>query len=173
MNNKRFSVKDGLSYHPLYATWNKMIRRCYSEKDSGWVHYGAKGIKVTTRWHDFENFITDMYEYWKPDLTLERKNVFKDYGPENCEWITIDEQQRNKQIYATNKTGVAGTRVEFKKNTWYILARVQFNKVRKSKRWSIRRLGYEEALKEAQLWLTEQYKALGFGETHGANNAVS
>lgn len=33
---------------------------------------------------------------YQEDLTIERKDFDKDYCPENCEWITIDQQQRNK-----------------------------------------------------------------------------
>jgi hypothetical protein len=42
----------GLSDHPLYYTYQDMIRRCYDIRRKDYKHYGGRGIKVCKRWRD-------------------------------------------------------------------------------------------------------------------------
>jgi hypothetical protein len=87
--------KWGKKLLPTRHVWQLMLRRCYNPKDGVYCHYGARGILVCDRWHEFENFLKDMGV--KPEkLSLERKNVNKNYSPENCCWATPKEQARNK-----------------------------------------------------------------------------
>ncbi|MGG0789279.1 hypothetical protein ABE132_11210 [Peribacillus simplex] len=46
--------------HSLYYTWNGMMYRCYKKKHSHYKYYGAKGVTVDERWHDFWNFVYDV-----------------------------------------------------------------------------------------------------------------
>ncbi|MEJ9232239.1 hypothetical protein LAV79_22840 [Peribacillus butanolivorans] len=46
--------------HPLYYTWNGMMYRCYKEYHSHYKYYGARGVRVEERWHDFWNFVEDV-----------------------------------------------------------------------------------------------------------------
>lgn len=71
-----------------------MIARCTSPSHVRWKRYGGRGIKVCKRWLKFENFLADMGE--RPEgMTLDRKDVDKDYAPSNCKWSTTKEQARN------------------------------------------------------------------------------
>jgi hypothetical protein len=57
--------------------------------------YGGAGIGVCESWQNFEGFLSDMGQ--APDeLTLERVDNNKGYGPDNCKWATYGEQNRNK-----------------------------------------------------------------------------
>lgn len=83
----------------LYDIWNGMIRRCTNPscKDFSW--YGARGIDVCEEWKtSFESFVlwskTNGYE---SHLTLDRINSDGDYYPQNCRWITMSEQARNRR----------------------------------------------------------------------------
>ncbi|WHX92028.1 hypothetical protein [Peribacillus simplex] len=46
--------------HSLYYTWNGMMYRCYKKYHSHYKYYGACGVTVDERWHDFLNFIEDV-----------------------------------------------------------------------------------------------------------------
>ncbi len=86
----------GLSHTPLFNCWLGIMARCYNKKSSCYKFYGKKGIRVCKRWHKKMNFFRDMGPTWQQDLTLERKNVYGDYRPGNCCWITRDRQAANK-----------------------------------------------------------------------------
>lgn len=79
-----------------YSTWQNMIARCHNENSSGYYKYGARGIKVCDRWRKFENFLEDMGEKENKDMSIERINPFLGYSKDNCKWIPLSDQQKNK-----------------------------------------------------------------------------
>jgi hypothetical protein len=73
-----------------------MRQRCNYSGHKSYVDYGARGIKVCTRWDSFENFLADMG--LRPEgKTIGRIDNQKGYGPDNCRWETMIEQQRNRR----------------------------------------------------------------------------
>lgn len=92
------SITHGMSGHPLHNVWNSMIQRCYNEKSASYKNYGARGIRVCSRWREsFENFYADMGERPTNEHSIERLDGNKDYQPDNCVWATRKEQARNKR----------------------------------------------------------------------------
>jgi len=83
--------------HPLYKTWENMIRRCHSETHERFKDYGGRGITVCARWRSsFYAFLVDMGD--RPDgLTLDRRDNDGNYEPSNCRWATLSEQQLNRR----------------------------------------------------------------------------
>ena len=101
---QRERVKHGYSRRgavtTTYKTWRSIKDRCFNPTQDNYKYYGGRGITVCERWldkeHGFENFLADMGE--QPDgLTLDRENSSGDYTPENCRWITQQEQCNNQR----------------------------------------------------------------------------
>jgi S-adenosylmethionine decarboxylase proenzyme len=87
----------GLSHSPTWRSYTSMMSRCYRPDNSSYKRYGGVGITVCDRWkNSFSLFLEDMGERPK-GKTLDRKNPFGNYSPENCRWATPEEQEKNKK----------------------------------------------------------------------------
>jgi len=84
------------TYDPAYNVWKKMRRRCGNPKDDHYHWYGAKGVSVCNRWHDFRTFKADMGERPSAKHSIDRIDNSKGYEPGNCRWATQQEQNRNR-----------------------------------------------------------------------------
>jgi hypothetical protein len=88
----------GKTTTPEYRTWVLIRARCYCKTHHKFPDYGAKGIRVCSRWmNSYKNFLADMGRKPSAQHTLDRKDGTKGYTPGNCRWATRKQQNRNKR----------------------------------------------------------------------------
>lgn len=101
------NITHNMTHTRLYRIYKGMIARCYYPTSERYNAYGGRGIKVCDEWKNdrakfFEWALANGYS---DDLTIERKDVDGDYCPENCCWIPLKDQYKNKQSNAPYKKG--------------------------------------------------------------------
>lgn len=85
------------SNRPEYGVWYQAKRRCYDRNNYLYKNYGGRGITMCERWRDnFEAFLADMGPRPSSNMSLERIDNMRGYEPENCKWIPMTEQNKNK-----------------------------------------------------------------------------
>ena len=76
--------------------WRTMVARCYNPKRQDYRWYGGRGIEICFEWlnnpSSFEEWAIE--NGYNDNLTIDRINVDKNYMPENCRWISIEENVR-------------------------------------------------------------------------------
>ncbi len=98
-------------YPRIYSIWLSMIRRCYDPKAENYERYGAKGVTVCEEWRNsFEAFLRWTLERsdYQENLTLDRIDNTKPYGPDNCRWVDYYIQEQNRGPQKRNKLGILG-----------------------------------------------------------------
>ena len=95
---KRYTVqRHGLCTHPLYVMWCGMNERCNNPNAGNYKWYGGKGIGICEEWRDFLTFYRwALANGWKKGLSLDRINGLKNYSPENCRFVSHQQQCRNR-----------------------------------------------------------------------------
>ena len=97
----------------IYNCWDKVLARCYNDKNTVYKYYGAKGVKVSSRWHCYTNFAKDIKElpgwdeekFRSGELQLDKDKLQQDipkskmvYSKETCYWLTPKENNKYKEV---------------------------------------------------------------------------
>lgn len=106
----------GLSRHPLYGRWYRMMRRCYTPSEHQYADYGGRGIEVCREWHDPATYITYVEQELGPrpgpGYSIDRIDNDLGYQPGNLRWATRSQQNGNQRqrVLAGYPLGEAGAR---------------------------------------------------------------
>lgn len=103
-------TKHGMFGTPTYSSWSSMMTRCYNKKSKAYIRYGAKGIVVCEKWHDFKEFLLSMGEKPCKGMSIERIDNSGNYEPSNCIWATNTIQMRNTSRTKLSKQDVLAIR---------------------------------------------------------------
>lgn len=96
-------TKHGKRYTRLYKVHTSMIQRCTNPNAHGYENYGGRGIKVCDEWKEYSSF-----EKWAKEngydetakhgkCTLDRIDTNGNYEPDNCRFVNMQVQQRNRR----------------------------------------------------------------------------
>jgi len=96
--------KENLS---LWNSYHSMKKRCLNPNCKRYKDYGGRGIEICGEWlKGFDEFADwAKANGYRNGLTIERKDVNGNYEPDNCIWITRQQQAFNKRgsIFVTYK----------------------------------------------------------------------
>lgn len=86
----------------LYDVLRMMKKRCNDKSCKQYADYGGRGIKVCDKWSNgldgYRNFRSWAEKNgYKEGLTIDRIDNDKGYSPQNCRWVTVKDQCRNKR----------------------------------------------------------------------------
>lgn len=109
----KYNTKHNGSYSRLYSVWGGIKARLYNKKNSHYVYYGARGIKMCKEWRtDFNKFREWALSHGYDEnaaygaCTIDRINVDGDYEPNNCRWVNLKVQANNKRKDIKNGTEI-------------------------------------------------------------------
>lgn len=90
----------------LYTTWEGVKARCLNPNSVNYARYGARGILLEERWHNFILFAEDLGPRPAPGYTLDRLDPKGNYERGNVRWATALEQAMNKNVAPGHVYGV-------------------------------------------------------------------
>jgi hypothetical protein len=85
------------NFQKEYHAWERMRFRCLNENDPQFKDYGGRGIKICSRWDDFNLFLEDIGKAPTKGHSIDRIDNDGGYNPDNCGWSTRLEQSRNSR----------------------------------------------------------------------------
>lgn len=93
---------EGIPRTPEKRVYYYMRARCLCSTNKDYGRYGGRGIAICDRWlrrvEGFQNFLADMGARPSDLHMLDRIDNDGGYSPENCRWVLMKDQVRNREV---------------------------------------------------------------------------
>lgn len=85
----------------LFKRWARIKQRCLNKNDKFFHRYGGRGIKICAEWINNSSAFIEwaILNGYSEELEIDRIDNDGDYSPENCRWVTHEENCRNRVFY--------------------------------------------------------------------------
>lgn len=98
---KKYGIPDNYCKLRIYRIYSGILSRCNNEHDTAYNHYGGRGIMVCAEWNKKYGFFP-FYEWamnsgYNDSLSIDRIDVNGNYCPENCRWVDMGTQIKNRR----------------------------------------------------------------------------
>ena len=93
-----------------------MKQRCYNPKNKAYNFYGGKGVKICREWLNNPKLFEDwaLTHGYQDNLSIDRIDSNGDYCPENCQWLTLEENMaKDRQQVFYDVDGIVKNRSEW------------------------------------------------------------
>lgn len=111
----RAKYPKGEAQSRLHVTWANMKRRCLNPVGKEKTIYA--GVKLCNEWMEYAAFRDWALENgYTDELTIDRKNSFGNYEPDNCRFVDYKTQSANRKKTTKNKSGYIG--ITFQSGAW-------------------------------------------------------
>lgn len=90
---------EAVGYERIYSAWINMKTRCYNKNSIQFSDYGGRGILISEEWRfNFKEFKDwSIKNGYAEKLTIDRIDNSRGYSSENCRWVDMYQQARNKR----------------------------------------------------------------------------
>lgn len=158
----------------LYIIWANMLQRCTNVSRPDWNFYGGRGITYQDGWGIYSNFKADMGSTYFDGASLDRyPDLNGNYSVDNCRWVVLPQQKRNRRQQITNTSGKTGVYFTVPYGTTQVKAQwMGLDGKQYSKSFSTRKYGLLEAFALAcayrdKMILELNEQGAGYTEHHG------
>ena len=83
----------------LYKVWSSMKNRCLNINHQAFNNYGGRGITICPEWANDYTIFRDwsLSNGYQEGLEIDRRENNGNYSPENCRFVTAQENSQNRR----------------------------------------------------------------------------